>query len=92
MEEAKKHFQDEISWLKEEQASMLKDHEEVEKTLRAQIGESERIKKKANEDLKTTERRAELAEKKLQCNHACLIILCCRISIRVPKQILPLTE
>jgi hypothetical protein len=45
---------------------MKKDWENVEISLRTQLGESERAKKKIAEELKTAKRRAKLAENKLQ--------------------------
>jgi hypothetical protein len=41
MERAEKHFQAEISRLKDEQTTMKKDRENVEISLHAQLGESE---------------------------------------------------
>jgi hypothetical protein len=66
MERAEKRFQPEISQLKDEQTTMKKDWENVEISLRAQLGESKRAKKKIAEELKTAKRRAKLAENKLQ--------------------------
>lgn len=59
--------------LREQLSKLQADREEVVATLRAQIGEAERTKKKAITDLQTAERRAELAEKKLECNSLILI-------------------
>lgn len=39
----------------------------TEKALRSQIGQDEKTKKKAIDDLKTTEKKAELTERKLEC-------------------------
>lgn len=67
MEKAKQQHQAELSRVQEELSKLQMEKAETEKALRSQIGESERVKSKGLDDLKTAKRKAELAEKKLEC-------------------------
>lgn len=70
MELAERQHQEEVNRLKEQLSKLQIDQEETERALRSQIGEAEKTKRKAINDLKTTERRAELTEKKLESEQA----------------------